>query len=70
MLAAARSGLCAPFSAPPPPKNKLGQVQTPRPATLLAEIAVDGWRSMVRPIANFGTAFEPGWRLRSTLVPG
>jgi hypothetical protein len=27
-------------------------------------------RLMVRPIANFGTAFEPDWRSRSTSVPG
>jgi hypothetical protein len=31
MVAGRRSGLCAPFSAPRAPKNKLGQVQTPGP---------------------------------------
>jgi hypothetical protein len=29
MVAAGGSGLYSPFSAPPAPKNKLGQVQTP-----------------------------------------
>jgi hypothetical protein len=52
MVAAGRSGLCAPFSALPAPKNKLEQVQTPCGKSILQKIdcsTMSSGCSSVRP---------------------
>jgi hypothetical protein len=61
--------MCAPFSAPAAPKNGLGMCGNPRPGCKIRTAIA--WLALA--MFNFSMAFEPfdpGWRSRSTSVPG
>jgi hypothetical protein len=61
------------FFRPGRPQNAAPVAQTPTRLAFTQSIALDQksrlMPSMVGSIANFGMAFEAGWRSRSTSVP-
>jgi hypothetical protein len=61
-----------PFSRPGALKNKPVQVKTPPPGYLIRRIAIDGWRLVVRPVANLRLALDgaPDRQLRYGIRAG